>query len=201
MCRLDLRDAYFYVPFSKKTKNKKKNRKYVRFFWSGNLCEFICLCFGIGPAPRVFTKLLKIQVALLHRLNMRLIIYLGDVLVFGRTTEAALMSCQSVIYILQFLCDNSEEIDINSTSGNGIFGNDNKSQGNDLITFLLEQKTENIREICLSLFRNPKTKVLLLTKVLGNLTSSTQAIIPARHLQQKQIKTFQLKNSYQATLV
>ena len=173
----------------------------MRFFWSGNLCEFICLCFDIGPAPRVFTKLLKIQVALLHRLNMRLIIYLGDVLVFGRTTEGALMSCQSVIYILQFLCDNSEEIDINSSSGNGIFGNDNKSQGNDLITFLLEEKTENIREICLSLFRNPKTKVLLLTKVLGHLTSTTQAIIPARHLQQEQIKTFQLKNSYQATLV
>ena len=38
------------------------------------LHEFICLCFGLGPAPRVFTKLLKIP-ADFHQLNIRRIIY------------------------------------------------------------------------------------------------------------------------------
>ena len=32
-------------------------KKYVRFLWSGSLYEFLCLCFGLGPAPRIFTKL------------------------------------------------------------------------------------------------------------------------------------------------
>ena len=27
---------------------------FVRFAWSGNLYEFLCLCFGLGPAPRIF---------------------------------------------------------------------------------------------------------------------------------------------------
>lgn len=36
-------------------------------------------------------------------LNIPLIIYLHDMLVSGRATEETLMSCQSLIYILQFL--------------------------------------------------------------------------------------------------
>ena len=68
MHKLDLQDAYFLVPLN------KKSRKYVRFLWSNNLYEFMCLCFGLGSAPRVFTKLLKIPIALLPRLNIRLFI-------------------------------------------------------------------------------------------------------------------------------
>ena len=54
MCKLDLKDPYFSVPLHKDSK------KMIRFQWSGNLYEFLCLCFGLGPAPRIFTKLLKI---------------------------------------------------------------------------------------------------------------------------------------------
>ena len=68
MHKLDLQDAYFLVPLN------KKSRKYVRSLWSNNLYEFMCLCFGLGSAPRVFTKLLKISIALLPRLNIRLFI-------------------------------------------------------------------------------------------------------------------------------
>ena len=71
----------------------------MRFPWSDNLCESIYHCFDVGPASRIFTKLLKIPQALL---NMRLIIQLDSMLVFERTMEEALMSCQSVTYILQF---------------------------------------------------------------------------------------------------
>ena len=38
----------------------QNSRKFVRFQLKRTLYEFICLCFGLGPAPRVFTKLLKI---------------------------------------------------------------------------------------------------------------------------------------------
>lgn len=56
--------------------------------------------------PRTSTtgiqKLLKIPVALLRQLNMRLIIYLDDMLVYITTREESLMSCENVICILQF---------------------------------------------------------------------------------------------------
>ena len=84
MCKIDLKDAYFSVPID------KSHRKYLRFVWEGNLYEFLCLCFvwegnlyeflclcfGLGLAPLIFTKLVKVAIALLCRLNIRLIIFL-----------------------------------------------------------------------------------------------------------------------------
>ena len=53
LCKIDLKDAYFSVPLH------KSSRKFVRFQWAGNLYEFGSLCFGLAPAPRIFTKILK----------------------------------------------------------------------------------------------------------------------------------------------
>ena len=57
MCQLDLKDACYCVLL------QKISRKYVRFRWSGNLYEFLCLCFALGPTPRIFTKLLKTPIS------------------------------------------------------------------------------------------------------------------------------------------
>lgn len=50
MCKLDLKDAYFWVPLSKDYSNM------IQFPWSGNLYKFLCLCFVLVPAPRMFLK-------------------------------------------------------------------------------------------------------------------------------------------------
>ena len=68
---------------------------------------------------------------------------------------------------------------------------------------LPKEKMENIREKCLCPQRNPRTMVLELKKLLGHLTSTMQAILPARqrrYLQQEQIKIIRLRNSCQNTL-
>ena len=57
MCKLNLKDEYFSVPLD------QNSRKFVRFQWKETLYEFMCLCFGLGPALRVFTKLLKIPIS------------------------------------------------------------------------------------------------------------------------------------------
>ena len=53
MASVDLKDAYFSVPVH------SKDRKYLRFFWKGQLYEFTCLPNGLAEAPRKFTKMLK----------------------------------------------------------------------------------------------------------------------------------------------
>ena len=50
MMKLDLKDTYFSVPLNQKLK------KCVQFQWEGTLYEFQCLMFGLGPAPKLFTK-------------------------------------------------------------------------------------------------------------------------------------------------
>ena len=77
MAKLDLKDAYFCIPLH------KEYRKFVRFQWDGKLYEFLCLCFNLGPAPRIFTKLLKGLLAVLRRLNMLIIIYIDDMSTIG----------------------------------------------------------------------------------------------------------------------
>ena len=77
MCKLDLKDAYFSV-----------ERKFVRFQWKGTLYEFMCLCFELFPAPRVFKKLLKIVISLLRKINIRGIIYLDGMLILSNTIYA-----------------------------------------------------------------------------------------------------------------
>ena len=84
LCKIDPKDAYFAIPLS------KQSSKYVRFKWSGNLYVFLCLCFGLGPAPIVFTKLLKIPIALLRQINIRIIVYLDDILLIERTLQEIL---------------------------------------------------------------------------------------------------------------
>ena len=81
MCKLDLKDVYLYVPLS------RADRKRVMFRWKGTLYQFLCLYFCVAPAPYVFTKLLKIPMVLVRMIGIRIVIYLDNMLIIGRTRE------------------------------------------------------------------------------------------------------------------
>ena len=96
MCNLDLKNAYFCVPL------KKESRKYVWLQWEGTLTlyEFLCLCFDLSLAPLIFTKILKVPISLLRRLQVRVIIYLDDMLLMSQTLEELLISRDKIIFLL-----------------------------------------------------------------------------------------------------
>ena len=94
MVKKDLQDAYFSVLLHPETH---------RFKWKRSLYQFLCPCFGLGPAPRIFTKLLKIPISIRRRINIRLIIYLDDILIMSRSLEEILISRDTVIFLLQHL--------------------------------------------------------------------------------------------------
>ena len=81
MCKLDMKDACFSVPVHHSSKN------YIPFSWSGNLYEFLSLCFRLGTAPRILIKLLKIPMSILRRINNRKVIHLDDMLIMGQPME------------------------------------------------------------------------------------------------------------------
>ena len=97
LIKIDLKDAYFSIPLD------KSSRKYIRFQWEGNLQEFLCLCFGLGPAPLIFTKLLKTPIALLRRINIKIIIFFDDMLVMAQTLKEILKAKETLIFLLQNL--------------------------------------------------------------------------------------------------
>ena len=97
MCKLNMKDAYFSVPLDHSSRN------YVWFLWSRNLYEFLCLYVGLGPALRIFTKLLKIPMSMLKKINIRIVIYLANMVIMGQTMEKIIMSRDAVIFFLQHL--------------------------------------------------------------------------------------------------
>ena len=97
MIKIDLKDAYFGIP------PDKSSRKYIRFQWEGNLYEFLYLYFGLGPATLIFTKLLKILIALLRRIDVRIIIFLDDMLVMTQTLKGILQAKETLVFLLQNL--------------------------------------------------------------------------------------------------
>ena len=51
----------------------------------------------------MFSKLLEVPIALLRQVNIRLVIYLDDILLMGRTLEEILMGRDTLIFLLQHL--------------------------------------------------------------------------------------------------
>ena len=86
MCNIDVKDAYSITALSVELKN------YVRFQWKGLRYEFCFLCFGFSPAPLVFTKLSKVPISLLRKLSVRILIYLGDMLLMSSSLWDLLMA-------------------------------------------------------------------------------------------------------------
>ena len=199
MCKLDLKDAYFSVPLH------KDSRKLIRFPWSGNLYEFLCLCFGLGPAPNIFTKILKVPIALLRRLNIKVIIYLDDMIMMASSIEALLTARDTVIYLLQHLgfIINLKKSVLVPTQKMKFLGLIIDSVA--MTLSLTKQKLHKIMLWCSQTFNNPKVSILELTKLIGVMSSTVQAVLPARiqfrYLQQQQILSFQNNNNNYSQLI
>ena len=97
MVKLDLKDAYLSVPIH------VDHQHYLRFSWRGFRYQFSCLPFGLSPAPRLFTKLLKPVVVALRRLGIRLVIYLDDLIILSDSKEGALRDLDITVGLLTSL--------------------------------------------------------------------------------------------------
>ena len=199
LCKLDLKDAYFAVALH------KISRKYLRFPWQGNLYQFLCLCFGLGPAPRIFTKLMKIPITLVRRLNVRLIIYLDDILVMGSSLEEIMMSRDTLIFVLQDLgfVINFQKPVLNPSHQIQFLGIEIDSLS--MIVFLPIQKKEQIISQCQDLLNQSDVSLRQMTQLIGRLSSTAIAVLPAplqyRSLQRQQILELAEKKSFSARVV
>ena len=97
MVKIDLKSAYWHLPIW------EEHRKLLRFRWKGTLFQMKTLPFGLAPGPRIFTKVMKIPVALLRRQGVMLVIYLDDMLLVGRSLEEIKRAKDSTIFLLNQL--------------------------------------------------------------------------------------------------
>ena len=95
--KLYLQDAYLTIPVGPKSKI------FLRFFWKGVLYQFTCLPFSVSPSARLFTKTLKLVIAFLRSMGIRVLIFSDDILIMADSPERAAEHTEIVIRVLESL--------------------------------------------------------------------------------------------------
>jgi hypothetical protein len=87
MASVDLKQAYYLVSVA------QEHRKYLKFWWDGNLYQYVGLPNGLACAPRLFTKLLKPVYSTLQKEGFSCLGYIDDSF-FVASSEA---ECQRAV--------------------------------------------------------------------------------------------------------
>ena len=95
MCKLDMMPT-FRFPYTEIAGIASS------FFFSGQGSSANS-CFGLRPAPRTFTKILKVPLCPIRRLIIRIVVYLNDMLLLRRSIKEVLIATDTVIFLLQHL--------------------------------------------------------------------------------------------------
>ena len=173
MVKIDLKDAYLTVPIW------QNHQTYLGFLWRDSLLEFACLPFGLASAPRVFTTLLKPVLSILRQRGIRLIVYLDDILLMALSVEQVLEHAASTLNLLgrlgftvnylKSVLVPSQQMEFLGSLVNSL----------DLSLSLPRDKIRKIQSKSQDLLNTPVTTVRELSKFLGPLSSSIQAVFPA----------------------
>ena len=94
---LDMKDAYFHVPVH------EKYRKYMRFAIGDQVYQFKAMCFGLAPAPLIFTKLLRPLAEYLRKKGILIHFYLDDWLIRARCKRLLRSQAQMVLGLAKSL--------------------------------------------------------------------------------------------------
>jgi hypothetical protein len=78
---LDLQDAYLHIPVH------PDYQHYLRFYFEGRVYQFKAMPFGLASAPLIFQSIVKVFVALLHMLGLKLHFYLDDWLLHNASKD------------------------------------------------------------------------------------------------------------------
>ena len=171
MCKTDLNNAYFAIPLS------VKSRKYVKFQGKCLLYNPCCLYFRLSPAPLVF------------------------MLLMASSSEDLLMARDTLIFILQHLgfLINIKKSYLEPTSTLEFLGVIVDS--GEMTLSLPKEKLLKVQNHCQEILENGKVTVRELSKLIGRLSSTAIAVLPAplhyRHLQHQQIQKLICHNSFE----
>ena len=83
--------------------NRSKIKDLLKIFWKGVLYQFTCLQFGLLPSARLFPKTLKLVIAFLRSMGIRLLMFLDSILIMADSPERAAEHTEIVIRVLESL--------------------------------------------------------------------------------------------------
>ena len=192
---IDLKDAYLSVPIC------SNHRQYLRFQWKEVIYEFQCLPFGLSSAPRTFTKILKLVIALLRKRGIRCMIFLDDMLVMARMGKELESQIQSIVYLLQqlgFRINWEKSIIVPSQVIQYVGFMVDLRQ---MLLSLPEEKNDTVVTSGQAAILKKRVSVRDLARLIGRMSATMLAVLPAplcyRGLQALKIKAFAASQSFE----
>ena len=162
MIKIDLKHAYYSVNIA------PESRKFLRFIWNGTLYKYTSLVFGLGPAPRAFTKLLKVPITILRKINIRIVIYIDDMLILTDSQQEAKQARDTTLFLLQnigFVINWGKSV-LEQTKTIEFLGVQINSTN---MTFSIpEPKLNKIILFCQTTLQNPYISLKNLASLIGN---------------------------------
>ena len=154
-----------------------EHSNFLCFLWNGSLYRFLTLCFGIKNAPFIFHRVGRAIILHFNSLGIRLIIYLDDILVLGRTPGQCVRDAQIFV-------DTLVKLGFHFKIGKCVL---KPSQEFFFLGFiwntvtmqvhLPEEKLLTIHMLSLEILSKKKVQVLALQRIMG-LISSTRPAVP-----------------------
>jgi len=178
--------------------------KVCEFSVEEKIYQFLCMCFGLGPAPRLFTKLMKVPISLLRKPNRRLIVYLDDILIMGKSIQEIITARDTIIFLLQNLGFSINEKKSVLVPSQVMEFLGMKIDSTKMLLILPKEKVVSITSYCQKLLDQAQVSVREMSKLIGTLSSTALAVLPAplhyRGLQNQNIQTLPKEGSYNSLL-
>ena len=174
MAKIDLKDAFWQCPVD------PRDQRFLSFRWKGVNYSFRCLPFGLSVSPLLITKLYKPVVAKLQAMGHKVMIYLDDLLLLGRTKQDCQAAVQASLELFKQL---------------GVVVNDKKcslvpSQVMEYLGFELDStqmsinvpsyKIKNLKNELRRFINRPACSARSLASLLGKVNSLADALFPVR---------------------
>ena len=165
LASIDLKDAYYVVPIA------EEHRKYLRFYWQGNLYQYTCMPNGLSSAPRCFTKLLKPVYSTLRQHGHLNVGYIDDSYLQGSDTTECLLNIsdtQTLFTDLGFVINVDKSCLIPAQRINFLgFVLDSES----MTITLTDDKKAKVKSICKHLLLKNHSTITELAQLVGTLVS------------------------------
>ena len=118
LAKVDLKDAFFMVPIA------QQHQHLLLFTVGTKTFQFKCLPFKLCTDPRVFTKVLKLAIELLRAIDIRLVIYMDNMLIMAHSNQMFREQIYQVLFLIENLgfIINSKKSLLSSTQEIKFFG-------------------------------------------------------------------------------
>lgn len=170
LASIDLKDAYYSIPVA------VEDRKFLRFWWEGQLLQFTCLPNGLSEAPRKFTKALKAPFSTLRAQGHDNSAYIDDSCLIGDTFEQCTENVQATALLLDKLGftihpEKSIFIPVHQLVYLGFL-----LDSLTMTVSLTKDKMDRIVTMCKALLRKKRCLIRELAELIGTLVSAQPGV-------------------------